>query len=49
METTKVLSLYTLRRCGVEEGWRGLLRLGRGEDFDCRVTKLIQSSLEYVG
>ena len=41
METTKVLSLDALRRCGFEEGWRGLFRLCRGEDFDCRVTRFI--------
>ena len=41
VDYSEVLRLEAFRRCSVFGGRRGLLRLCLGEDFDCRVTRLI--------
>ena len=48
MDYPEVISFKAFRRCSSLLDCRGLFGLCLGEDFDCRVISLIQSSLEHL-
>ena len=49
VDYSEELCLEAFRSCSVLVGKRGLLRLRLGEDFDYRIVRIMQSSLEYLG